>query len=162
MKKITVIICSMIIAMTVSCGSKVNYLSLNESKELKMPFEKKDFEDSDDVFYSIQSTRGAGAKSAITKMNTLKAKTDLIAKVNSYISNKVTNESQGSDNKSFSNRFKSISESSVSSVVNRLKLLEEKWFIVGKSSSGKEEFEVWQVYSLALNNVESALASKEE
>ncbi len=161
MKKITVIICSIMIAMSVGCGSKVNYLSLNESKELKMPFEKKDFEDSDDVFYSIQSTRGAGAKSAITKMNTLKAKTDLISKVNSYISNKVTNESQGSDNKSFSNRFKSISESSVSSVVNRLKLIEEKWFIVGKSSSGKEELELWQVYSLAVRNVESTIASKE-
>ena len=161
MKKITVIICSIMIAMSVGCGSKVNYLSLNESKELKMPFDKKDFEDSDDVFYSIQSTRGAGAKSAITKMNTLKAKTDLISKVNSYISNKVTNESQGSDNKSFSNRFKSISESSVSSVVNRLKLIEEKWFIVGKSSSGKEELELWQVYSLAVRNVESTIASKE-
>ena len=162
MKKITFFISAIIIAISVGCSSKVNYLSLNESKELKMPFSKNDFEDTDEIFYSIQSTRGAGAKSAIAKMNTLKAKTDLTSKINSFIINYESNEGKGGDMKSFSNQFKSFSESSVSSYVNRLKLVDEKWYVIGKSSSGKEEFELWQVYSLTINNVVNEPNSKKD
>ena len=36
------------------CGSKMNYTSLNESKELKMPFNKKDYVDTKVfLFYTI-------------------------------------------------------------------------------------------------------------
>ena len=39
------------------------------------------------------------------------------------------------------------------SYVEQLKLVDEKWYVVGNNSSGKEEFELWQVYSVAVNNV---------
>ena len=34
----------------------------------------KDYVDTESIFYSIQSTRGTGAKSGIAKMNTLRLK----------------------------------------------------------------------------------------
>ena len=100
-----------------------------------------------------RSTRGTGAKSGIAKMNTLKAKSDLTLKIKSLINSKVTNQGRGSDNGSFNNQFTSISESEVKSYVEQLKLVDEKWYVVGNNSSGKEEFELWQVYSVAVNNV---------
>lgn len=153
MKTSNVFVCAILIAFIFGCSPKINYVKLHESKELKMPFNKKDFEDTDNEFYSIQSTKGTGAKSAIAKMNTLKAKADLTFKLKSHISSVINSEGQGSDNSNFSNRFKSATESSVNSFVERLKLVEEKWYVVGTSSSGKEEYELWQVYSLAVDNV---------
>ena len=86
MKTSNVFVCAILIAFIFGCSPKINYVKLHESKELKMPFNKKDFEDTDNEFYSIQSTKGTGAKSAIAKMNTLKAKADLTFKLKSHIS----------------------------------------------------------------------------
>ena len=116
----------------------MNYTSLNESKELKMPFNKKDYVDTESIFYSIQSTRGTGAKSGIAKMNTLKAKSDLTLKIKSLINSKVTNQGRGSDNGSFNNQFTSISESEVKGYIEQIES-DEKWYVVGNNSSGKEE-----------------------
>ena len=153
MKTFNFFISALTIIFFFGCGSKMNYTSLNESKELKMPFNKKDYVDTESIFYSIQSTRGTGAKSGIAKMNTLKAKSDLTLKINSLMNSKVTNQGRGSDNSSFNNQFTSISESEVKSYVEQLKLVDEKWYVVGNNSSGKEEFELWQVYSVTVNNV---------
>ena len=153
MKTFNFLISAFTVIFFFGCGSKMNYTSLNESKELKMPFNKKDYVDTESIFYSIQSTRGTGAKSGIAKMNTLKAKSDLTLKIKSLINSKVTNQGRGSDNGSFNNQFTSISESEVKGYVEQIKLVDEKWYVVGNNSSGKEEFELWQVYSVAVNNV---------
>ena len=104
------------------------------------------------VFSILYNLLGGLVQSPVSlKMNTLKAKSDLTLKINSLINSKVTNQVRGSDNSSFNNQFTSISESE--SYVEQLKLVDEKWYVVGNNSSGKEEFELWQVYSVAVNNV---------
>ena len=59
-------------------GSKMNYTSVNESKELKMPFNKKDYVDTESIFFLYNLPEELGAKSGIAKMNNLLAKSSNI------------------------------------------------------------------------------------
>ena len=56
MKTFNFFISALTIIFFFGCGSKMNYTSLNESKELKMPFNKKDYVDTESIsiLYNLQ------------------------------------------------------------------------------------------------------------
>ena len=62
MKKIYLILISLFLLS--SCGS-INFKRDGGAKTVKMPFAEEDYQDNNTYFYSIQSTRGTGSRSAI-------------------------------------------------------------------------------------------------
>jgi hypothetical protein len=103
MKKIYLILISLFLLS--SCGS-INFKRDGGAKTVKMPFAEEDYQDNNTYFYSIQSTRGTGSRSAIKNATLTKAKDELASKVRSYaVSNNVIVQS-GEDGGNFSENFK--------------------------------------------------------
>ena len=50
--------------MLTNCGS-INLKRDSGAKTVKMPFAEEDYQDNNSYFYSIQSTKGSGSRSAI-------------------------------------------------------------------------------------------------
>ena len=150
MKKIYLILISLFLLS--SCGS-INFKRDGGAKTVKMPFAEEDYQDNNTYFYSIQSTRGTGARGAIKNATLSKAQEDMTAKVRSYIiSNDIIDQS-GEDGGNFSESFKAKLETKVNAAVESTVLLKSEWLSYGKDISGREEYEYWGVYRIEKQNV---------
>ena len=150
MKKIYLILISLFLLS--SCGS-INFKRDGGAKTVKMPFAEEDYQDNNTYFYSIQSTRGTGSRSAIKNATLTKAKDELASKVRSYaVSNNVIVQS-GEDGGNFSENFKAKIEGVVSAAVESTILLKSEWLSYGKDISGREEYEFWGVYRIEKQNI---------
>ena len=150
MKKIYLILIS--IFLLSSCGS-INFKRDGGAKTVKMPFAEEDYQDNNTYFYSIQSTRSTGSKSAIKNQTLTKAKEELGSKVRSYIlSNNVIVQS-GEDGGNSSETFNARIEGSVGAAIESMILLKSEWLSYGKDINGREEYEYWGVYRIEKLNV---------
>lgn len=150
--KLAIAIMLPVIFMISSCGS-INFKRDSGAKTVKMPFAEEDFQDNNTYFYSIQSTRGTGSKSAIKSATLTKAKNELAQKVRSQLISESNINQSGEDGGNFNESFNARISDQVNSAVESALLLKSEWLSYGKDISGREEYEFWGVYRIEKQNI---------
>lgn len=130
-----------------SCSiNKQNYLKLNNSKKVELPFAERDFLSNNEVFYEIVNAKNSNL--LLAKQRALNsAKILLSQKVNTYILSYANQEyifKSNIEKENFSSKSKSFSLL----LAENVKLIDSKIF---KSSDDKIEY--WAVYSIQLNDL---------
>lgn len=138
--------------MLTNCGS-INLKRDSGAKTVKMPFAEEDYQDNNTYFYSIQSTKGSGSRSAIKNATLTKAKNELASKVKSFVNASNNINQSGEDGGNFDETFNARIENSVSAAVETTLLLKSEWLSYGRDISGKEVYEFWGVYRIEKRNV---------
>jgi len=139
------IICSC--STQLSLGKKNVYSRNNQFKEVKLPFEEKDFPSTNLEFFQIVNAKNSSLNIA-KQRSQASAKTLLSQKINTYIVSVGTQElsfKNSSERESFNLKSRSFSVL----LANNLKLVDSKIF---QTKSG--DYEYWGVYSLKLNEVQ--------
>lgn len=139
---------------TVGCG--VSYVGRNDMKELKMPFEKAAYPDTEFYFHSIQSAKATGVKEFIMDAARNAASADLAGKISSMIDADIKTQGTvelGGGNSS--GMTTSRKEQIIKASTNKMRVVDEKWFDAGKDISGKTIYEYWAVYRIATADVRS-------
>ena len=150
MKKINYIL---IILLLVSCGS-LNYVKEENLKEVKMPFNEKDYEDNEEEFFTIQNATGSNMN-IIRNRVLLAAKTDLSGKIKTMI-NTIANQNlsfdSGSERESFDQKSTSISKQSIDKMIK----------VDSKTLRKKDDnsYDYWVVYKVKLEDVIPLLNSE--
>jgi len=130
-----------------SCSiNKQNYLKLNNSKKVELPFAERDFLSNNEVFYEIVNAKNSNLLLAKQRALT-SAKTLLSQKVNTYILSYANQEYSFKSNVEKEN-FISKSKSFSILLAENVKLIDSKTF---KSSDDKIEY--WAVFSIQLNDL---------
>lgn len=144
MKKILFIL---IIVLTTSCKSSINYLKDGEFKELKMPYSVKDYPDSSEEFYSIVNASGTNLNINRNRA-LLEAKTYLSGRIKTII-NSVANQKLSFNNdiesEEFDQKATSVSNQSIQKIIK----VDSKIY---KQKSG-DKYDLWVVYKVSLDDV---------
>jgi len=144
-KKIIIIILTIGFA-SFSCKT-LNYAKEEESKEIKLPFEKKDYPDSETEFYSIQNAKGE-VLNIIRSRLIMASKTDLSQRIKTNIISIATQELQfknSNESEEFNSKAESISKQSMTKII----LVDTK---VLKQKEG-DDYDMWTVYKIELDDV---------
>ena len=141
--------------LVLGCGSgKTNYTKNEDLKEMKkMGFDETDYSDTNNYFYAISSTRGAGSKSGITTLTREKCKAALVSKIESYMASENNIDMSGQDGGTFTESMKAKIRVTTSSAVNSMKLVDSKWYDAGRNEDGAQKYEYWAVYSVEKQNI---------
>lgn len=143
-------------ALIVSAGCGSSYVGRNDMKELKMPFEKAAYPDTEFYFHTIESTRATGVKEFIKDANRNAASNDLAAKISSMIDADIKTQGtveMGGGNSSGVTTIRK--EQIIKAATSKIRVVDEKWFEAGKDISGKTLYEYWAVYRVATADVRS-------
>ena len=148
--KITVLSIFTIFFLASSCKS-LKYTKEEDLKNIKMPFQEKDYPDSENAFFSIQNAKGQNLN-LIRNRVLLSAKTDLAGKIKTVI-NTIANQSLGFNNdqerESFDSKATSISQQSMAKILKvDSKTLREK---------NGDQYDYWVVYKVLLEDVVSLI-----
>ena len=144
--KITVLSIFTIFFLASSCKS-LKYTKEEDLKNIKMPFQEKDYPDSENAFFSIQNAKGQNLN-LIRNRVLLAAKTDLAGKIKTAI-NTVANQNLSFNNdqerESFDSKATSISQQSMVKILKvDSKTLREK---------NGDQYDYWVVYKVLLEDV---------
>ncbi len=144
--KITVLSIFTIFFLASSCKS-LKYTKEEDLKNIKMPFQEKDYPDSENAFFSIQNAKGLKLNLMRDRV-TLAAKNDLANRILTTI-NTIAEQSLSfineEEKESFESRAKSISTQSMSKVMKvDSKTLREK---------KGDQYDYWAVFKLSLEDV---------
>ncbi len=148
--KITVLSIFTIFFLASSCKS-LKYTKEEDLKNIKMPFQEKDYPDSENAFFSIQNAKGQNLN-LIRNRVLMAAKTDLAGKIKTVI-NTIANQSLGFNNdqerESFDSKATSISQQSMVKILKvDSKTLREK---------NGDQYDYWVVYKVLLEDVVSLI-----
>jgi hypothetical protein len=144
----------MTVLMAAGCSSKKNYVKSNDLVELKMPFSKATYPDSEFYFHSIQSTKASGVKEFIVDANRVAANSDLAGRISSMIDSDIKTSGSVELGGGSSSGITTIrKEQIIKAATNKVKVIEEKWFTAGTDAAGKTIYEYWAVYRVAIADV---------
>ena len=129
-----------------SCKS-INYLKEGDFKEVKMPFQVKDYPDSAEEFYSIVNATGANMNINRNRA-LLEAKAYLSGRIKTVM-NTVANQklsfSNDNESEAFDQKATSISKQSIEKIIK----VDSKIY---REKSG-DKYDFWVVYKVALDDV---------
>ena len=134
-----------------SCGSKMKYTKLTEATEVKQPFKKENYEDTDSEFYSVNSSKG-------TNLNVIKA--EALAAAQAAFSERIVVTLKSAADLKLANS-NAISSSNFivklntvgNSAVKKIKIVDSKLFTLGSNKKDLITYEYWAVYKVNLSDV---------
>tara|TARA_B100001059_G_scaffold2230_1_gene1837 strand:- start:3402 stop:3917 length:516 start_codon:yes stop_codon:yes gene_type:complete len=131
---------------SLSCKT-VKYAKEEDSKYVKLPFEVKDYPDSETEFYSIQNAKGENVN-LIRRRLVVAAKASLSQKIKTNIISIATEELQfknSNESEEFNSKVETISNQSMAKII----LVDSK---ILKQKDG-DNFDMWVVYKIEIEDV---------
>jgi hypothetical protein len=131
-----------------SCKT-LNYAKEEDKKEIKLPFEVKDYPDTETEFYSIQNAKGESLSILRARILTL-AKNDLSQKIKTNILSIANVELQfknSNESEEFNAKAQSISNQSMTKVI----LVDTK--VLRQKQKDVDDYDFWAVYKIEIDDV---------
>ena len=131
-----------------SCKT-LNYAKEEDMKEIKLPFEQKDYPDTDTEFYSIQNAEGESLSILRARVLSL-AKNDLSQKIKTNIISIAEVELQfknSNESEQFNSKAQSISNQSMAKVI----LVDTK--VLRQKQKDGDDYDFWAVYKIEIDDV---------
>jgi|TARA_B110000483_G_scaffold183662_1_gene217272 hypothetical protein len=133
-----------------SCKT-VKYTKVEDSKEIKLPFEVKDYQDSDTELYSIQNIKGTNVSYLRTKVQSANA--SLLAFKIKTITNAIRIEKLEFNDKGDSSDLDQVVETISRNSTTKILLVAEKLIREKKGN----EYDLWQVHKIKISDVISVI-----
>jgi hypothetical protein len=131
-----------------SCKT-LNYAKEENKKEVKLPFEKKDYPDTDIEYYSIENAEGP-ILSILRSQVLTQAKNVLSQRISSKINGIADIELQ-SMNSNQKIQFKNKSQQIVNQSMTKVKLVDTKVF--RQKQKDGDDYDFWAVYKIEIDDV---------
>lgn len=139
----------------IGCGNTKSYIKDSEMTEMKMPFSRTTYPDSEYYFHSIQATEASGDRQYIMDSNRLAAIAALTSRIKGLVEADI--ESKGSVETGGGGSSTGITTAQkaqrIKAASKKVRLVSEKWFKKGTNPAGQTNWEYWAVYRIAVADI---------
>ena len=142
-----IIATSLVIFISIASCKSLNYMKEEDLREIQLPFEAKNFPNTNESFFSIENAKGTNL-SVLRNMVQMQAKV-VLANALKFEINSITEQRQFGSEGQTSAYFQQKATSIIDQSIEKIKLIDSKTLKDYKTG----EYEYWAVYSIEINDV---------
>ena len=142
-----IIATSLVIFISIASCKSLNYMKEEDLREIQLPFEAKNFPNTNESFFSIENAKGTNL-SVLRNMVQMQAKV-VLANAFKFEINSITEQRQFGSEGQTSAYFQQKATSIIDQSIEKIKLIDSKTLKDYKTG----EYEYWAVYSIEINDV---------
>tara|TARA_B110000305_G_scaffold131864_1_gene147264 strand:- start:161 stop:1144 length:984 start_codon:yes stop_codon:yes gene_type:complete len=142
-----IIATSLVIFISIASCKSLNYMKEEDLREIQLPFEAKNFPNTNESFFSIENAKGTNL-SVLRNMVQMQAKV-VLANALKFEINSITEQRQSGSEGQTSASFQQKATSIIDQSIEKIKLIDSKTLKDYKTG----EYEYWAVYSIEINDV---------
>ena len=142
-----IIATSLVIFISIASCKSLNYMKEEDLREIQLPFEAKNFPNTNESFFSIENAKGTNL-SVLRNMVQMQAKV-VLANALKFKIGGITEQRQSGSEGQTSASFQQKATSIIDQSIEKIKLIDSKTLKDYKTG----EYEYWAVYSIEINDV---------
>ena len=142
-----IIAISLVIFISIASCKSLNYMKEEDLREIQLPFEAKNFPNTNESFFSIENAKGTNL-SVLRNMVQMQAKV-VLANALKFKIGGITEQGQSGSEGQTSASFQQKATSIIDQSIEKIKLIDSKTLKDYKTG----EYEYWAVYSIEINDV---------